>query len=199
MPSRRRRIHRSRKSRKPILITGFLVAVAAITIVVYIISTGSSSKNKVLLSTSMGDIVIQLRDDMPITTGNFKKIVQLGLYNGTIFHRVIPDFMIQGGDITGTGLGSNAWPSIPDEFTNNNTNSRGTIAMANTGEPNSGSCQFFINLANNNERPNFDKSYPVFGWVLKGMDVVDSISRVATDENNRPLQEVKLIKVELIE
>lgn len=199
MPSRRRRIHRSRKSRKPILITGFLVAVAAITIVVYIISTGSSSKNKVLLSTSMGDIVIQLRDDMPITTGNFKKIVQLGLYNGTIFHRVIPDFMIQGGDITGTGFGSNAWPSIPDEFTNNNTNSRGTIAMANTGEPNSGSCQFFINVANNNERSNFDKSYPVFGWVVKGMDVVDSISRVATDENNRPLQEVKLIKVELIE
>jgi peptidylprolyl isomerase len=147
----------------------------------------------------MGDIVIQLRDDMPITTGNFKKIVQLGLYNGTIFHRVIPDFMMQGGDITGTGLGSNAWPSIPDEFTNNNTNSRGTIAMANTGEPNSGSCQFFINVANNNERPNFDKSYPVFGWVVKGMDVVDSISRVATDENNRPLQEVKLIKVELID
>jgi peptidylprolyl isomerase len=198
MPSRRRRIHRSRKSRKPILITGFLVAVAAITIVVYIISTGSSSKNKVLLSTSMGDIVIQLRDDMPITTKNFKQLVELGQYNNTIFHRVLPE-LIQGGDITGTGLGGNAWPSIPDEFTKNNTNSRGTVAMANTGEPNSGSCQFFINVANNNQRSNFDKSYPVFGWVVKGMDVVDSISRVATDENNRPLQEVKLIKVELID
>jgi peptidylprolyl isomerase len=143
----------------------------------------------------MGDIVIQLRDDMPITTGNFKKIVQLGLYNDTVFHRVIADFMIQGGDITGTGLGTNAWPSISDEFTNNNHNYRGTIAMANAG-PNTGSCQFFINVVNNTS---LDTKHPVFGTVIQGMDIVDAISKVATDENDRPQQDIKLIKAELIE
>src|ERR1700690_1021235 len=88
---------------------------------------------KVLLQTSMGDITIALRNDMPITTGNFKKLVQQGKYNGTIFHRVIPGFMIQGGDPTGTGYGDPSIPNIKDEFTNDNHNVRGTIAMANAG------------------------------------------------------------------
>src|SRR4030042_2027667 len=132
MPTRKIRRYRYRKSRKPILIAGFVVAVAAIIVVAYIaMGTGGSSKNKVLLSTSMGDIVIQLRDDMPITTGNFKKLVQQGVYNGTIFHRVIADFMIQGGDPTETGFGDPSIPSIPDEFTGSNHNDRGTVAMAN--------------------------------------------------------------------
>ena len=197
MPTHRRRIHRSRKSKKPILIIGFLVAVAAITIVVYIISTSTSgsSKNKVLLSTSMGDIVIQLKDDMPITTENFKKLVQQGVYNNTIFHRVIADFMIQGGDPTGTGYGDPSIPAIPDEFTSNNRNDRSTIAMANAG-PNTGSSQFFINVVNNNH---LDSKHPVFGKVIEGMDVVDAISKVATDQNDRPLQEVRIIKAELVD
>jgi peptidylprolyl isomerase len=201
MPTHRRRIHRSRKSKKPILIIGFLVAVAAITIVVYIISTSTSgsSKNKVLLSTSMGDIVIQLKDDMPITTENFKKLVQQGVYNNTIFHRVIADFMIQGGDPTGTGYGDPSIPSIKDEFTSNNRNEIGTIAMANTGQPDTGSSQFFINVVDNNNRADFDSKYPVFGKVVEGMDVVDNISKVATDQNDRPLQEVRIIKAELVD
>ena len=196
MSPRRRRIHRSRKSRKPILIVGFLVAVTAIIIVAYsMIGKSGSSKTKVLLSTNMGDIVIQLRDDMPITTENFKKLVQQGVYNNTIFHRVIADFMIQGGDPTGTGNGDPSIPAIPDEFTSNNRNDRSTIAMANAG-PNTGSSQFFINVVNNNH---LDSKHPVFGKVIEGMDVVDAISKVATDQNDRPLQEVRIIKAELVD
>ncbi len=97
----------------------------------------------------MGDITIELRNDMPITTGNFKNLVQQGTFNDTIFHRVIKGFMIQGGDPTGTGYGDPSIPDIKDEFTSNNRNDRGTIAMANAG-PNTGSSQFFINLVNNN-------------------------------------------------
>jgi peptidylprolyl isomerase len=143
----------------------------------------------------MGDIVIELRDDMPITTGNFKKLVQQGVYNGTIFHRVIADFMIQGGDPTGTGYGDPSIPNIQDEFTSNNFNNRGTIAMANAG-PNTGSSQFFINVVNNNY---LDSKHPVFGTVIEGMDVVDAISKVATDQNAKPLQEIRIIKAELVD
>src|SRR5512136_1899474 len=88
---------------------------------------------KVLLHTNMGDITIQLRNDMPITTNNFKNLVQKGTFNGTIFHRVIKGFMIQGGDPTGTGYGDPKIPEIKDEFTSKNRNDRGTIAMANAG------------------------------------------------------------------
>jgi len=156
------------------------------------------SSNKVLLTTSMGDILIELRNDMPITTENFKKLVQQGVYDGTIFHRVKDDFMIQGGDPTGTGYGDSSIPSIPDEFTDNNKNERGTIAMANTGAPNSGSSQFFINVVYNSH---LDDAHPVFGEVIEGMGVVDQISEVATDGEpyNRPLEEVTLIKAEFVD
>ena len=158
---------------------------------------GTDNKNSssiVLLETSMGDITIELYDDMPITTGNFKTLVQQGVYDGTIFHRVIDGFMIQGGDPTLTG--GLSVPTIPDEFTDHNKNDRGTIAMANAG-PNTGSSQFFINLVNNNY---LDTDHPVFGKVIDGMDVVDQIAKVETDgePNHRPLQEVKIIKAELI-
>ena len=153
-----------------------------------------SSSNIVLLKTSMGDITIELYDDMPITTGNFKKLVRQGVYDDTIFHRVIDGFMIQGGDPTGTGLGDPSIPTILDEFTDHNKNDRGTVAMANAG-PNTGSSQFFINLVNNNY---LDTEHPVFGKVIEGMDIVDKIGGVETDENNRPLQEVKIINAELI-
>src|SRR3990170_5169488 len=131
---------------------------------------------------------------MPITTTNFKKLVQQGTYNGTIFHRVIDGFMIQGGDPTGTGYGDPSIPNIQDEFTSNNLNNRGTIAMANAG-PNTGNSQFFINVVNNNY---LDSKHPVFGKVIEGMDVVDAISKVARDSNDRPLEEVRIIKAELV-
>jgi peptidylprolyl isomerase len=141
---------------------------------------------KVLLHTNMGDITIQLRNDMPITTGNFKNLVEKGTFNGTIFHRVIKQFMIQGGDPTGTGYGDPSIPDIKDEFTKKNYNDRGTIAMANAG-PNTGSSQFFINLVDNNY---LDSKHPQFGKVIAGMEVVDAIAKVRTNPMDKPLKEV---------
>lgn len=155
-----------------------------------------SSPVTVALGTTMGDIVIELRGDMPITTGNFRGLVEQGVYDGTIFHRVIDGFMIQGGDPTGTGFGDPSIPEIPAEFTDTNENNRGTIAMANKGSPNTGSSQFFINLVDNNY---LDSLHPVFGEVVEGMDVVDQIGKVQTDADDRPLQEVRIITAHLVD
>lgn len=151
---------------------------------------------KVKLETTRGDIVINLYNDMPITTENFKRLVKKGVYDNTIFHRIIDGFMIQGGDPTGTGFGDPKIPTIDDEFTHagGNKNNRGTISMANAG-PNTGSSQFFINLADNNF---LDAKHPAFGKVVEGMDVVDKIAEVETDRNDRPLTQVKIIKAEII-
>ncbi len=149
---------------------------------------------KVLLETNMGNIVIELDSKMPITSGNFESLVSRGFYDGIIFHRVISGFMIQGGDPTGTGAGGPGY-NIKDEFTKNNRNNRGTISMANAG-PNTGGSQFFINLVDNNF---LDSKHPVFGKVVEGMDVIDEIAGVPTDENDRPLEEVRILNAGLIE
>lgn len=144
----------------------------------------------VLLQTSMGDIKIELFEkEMPVTAGNFRKLVEQGFYNGVIFHRVIPDFMIQGGDPTGTGMGGPGY-NIKDEFTRNNKNARGTISMANAG-PNTGGSQFFINVVNNNY---LDSKHPVFGKVTEGMEVVDNISKAKRDRGDRPLTKITITK-----
>jgi peptidylprolyl isomerase len=160
----------------------------------------STQPTKVKLQTSKGNIVIQLRIDKPITAGNFKKLIEKGTYNGTIFHRVIANFMIQGGDPTGTGYGDDSIPTILDEIGCNNRNARGTIAMAKTCDPDSASSQFFINLVDNGRMPGFDPTYAVFGEVVEGMDVVDAISQVATNKanNDRPLQNVKIVKAQVL-
>ena len=142
----------------------------------------------------MGNITIALDPEMPVTTGNFEKLVKSGFYNGVIFHRVIPGFMIQAGDPTGTGFGGPGY-TIPDEFTSHNHNLRGTVAMANTGEPNTGGSQFFINLVNNTY---LDPGYPVFGTVVSGMDVADAIAQIPTGEKNRPLSNVTIIRAEMV-
>ena len=142
---------------------------------------------KVLLKTNMGDITLQLYEDMPITAGNFKKLVEKGFYDGIVFHRVIDGFMIQGGDPTGTGRGGPGY-AIKDEFTRKNRNDRGTISMANAG-PNTGGSQFFINLVDNNY---LDKAHPAFGKVVLGMDVVDAIGKVRTGAMDRPAKEVRI-------
>jgi peptidylprolyl isomerase len=214
--SRRRRPRKKKSSTKKIvLIVALLVAVAVI-IGAYsmlgndngstengVTQNVTSTEMKVLLETSMGDITIQLRDDMQITTGNFKNLVQQGVYDGTIFHRVVnlPNnlVIVQGGDPTGTGYGDPSIPNIQDEFSDNsenNKNKRGTIAMANTGAANSGSSQFFINGEYNSH---LDGLHPVFGEVIAGMDVVDEILDVATDSDNRPLEDVTLIRAQLID
>lgn len=156
-------------------------------------NTTQIGATKVLLSTNMGNITIQLYDDMPITAGNFKTLVEKGFYDETIFHRVIEGFMIQGGDPTGTGTGGPGY-SIKDEFTNHNKNDRGTIAMANAG-PNTGGSQFFINLVDNNY---LDQKHPVFGKVVEGMNVVDAIGRIKTDAQDRPISVVKIITAKVV-
>ena len=156
-------------------------------------AVGQDSQTRVLLETSMGNITLLLNEDMPITTANFKMLVEKGFYDGIIFHRVIDGFMIQGGDPEGTGMGGPGY-TIKDEFTKSNKNDRGTIAMANSG-PNTGGSQFFINLVNNNF---LDEMHPAFGKVVNGMDVVDAIGKVKTDANDRPLEEVKIIRARIV-
>jgi peptidylprolyl isomerase len=156
-------------------------------------SNTQAKSAKVLLQTNIGGITIQLYEDMPVTAGNFKKLVEKGFYDGTIFHRVIDGFMIQGGDPTGTGRGGPEY-AIKDEFTDHNRNSRGTIAMANAG-PNTGGSQFFINLVDNNH---LDKAHPAFGKVIEGMDVVDKIGKVKTDSRDRPQKEVLITSAKAI-
>ncbi len=150
---------------------------------------------KVLLKTTEGDITIELYNDMPITAGNFEKLVSNGFYNGVIFHRIIEGFMIQGGDPQGTGMGGPGY-TIKDEFTHKpkNSNDRGTISMANAG-PNTGGSQFFINLVNNNF---LDTKHPAFGKVIQGMDIVDKIEKANTDANDKPVKEIKIIKATIL-
>ena len=152
---------------------------------------------RIKLTTNHGEIIINLYKDMPITTENFTNLIKQGIYDNTISHRIIPDFMIQAGDPTGTGFGDPKIPNIKDEFTHasGNSNSRGTISMANAG-PNTGSSQFFLNLVDNNF---LDGQHPVFGKIIQGMDVCDKIAQIPTNQNDKPLEEVKIIKAEVIE
>ncbi len=147
-------------------------------------SKGSDQSVKItVIQTNKGDIEIELYEDSaPITVGNFVDYVDSGFYNRTIFHRVIPGFMIQGGGFTTQGRQKQTNPPIILESNNGLSNSRGTIAMARTSDPNSATSQFFINTADN---PSLDRSpenegYAVFGKVVSGMDVVDEIEGVQT-------------------
>lgn len=203
--SRRRRPVKKKSNKKKIIFVVALLAVVAVIIVVAMLGYDGSSESeagpmKVWLRTTMGDILIELRDDMPITTSNFKNLVQEGVYDGTIFHRVIDGFMIQGGDPYEAGEGGPAIPTIQGEIiTGNNRNDRGTVAMANVGgDPNTASSQFFINLVDNND---LDSNYAVFGRVIEGMDVVDQIAKVAVDEenNHRPLEDVRILIAQLVD
>ena len=145
----------------------------------------------ITLHTSKGDITLEmLEQGAPKTVENFVKLCKQGFYDGTKFHRVIKDFMIQGGDPTGTGTGGPGYV-IKDEFTKNNRNDRGTISMANAG-PNTGGSQFFINVVNNNY---LDKKHPVFGKVSSGMEIVDKIANAKTDSQDRPLSRVIINKI----
>ena len=155
--------------------------------------TDNSADTMVEVETTLGKFTLQIyTKTMPITGGNFVKLVEEKFYDGIIFHRVIPGFMVQGGDPTGTGMGGPGY-KIKDEFTANNSNSIGTISMANSG-PNTGGSQFFINVANNTY---LDTKHPVFGKVIEGYDIVEKISNVPTDADDRPLDEVKIISAKV--
>ena len=155
----------------------------------------------VILHTNMGDIRIDLYDDMPITAGNFEKLVSEGFYDGVIFHRIIKNFMVQGGDPTGTGTGGPGY-NIEDEHVKGHSNLRGTLSMANTGQPRTGGSQFFINLVDNTyldwDNPGTQYAHPVFGKVIEGMDIVDKMANVPKDRNDRPRENVVIVKAELV-
>jgi peptidyl-prolyl cis-trans isomerase B (cyclophilin B) len=145
------------------------------------------------LNTSKGPIAVELFDeDAPKTVENFRTLARKGFYEGVIFHRVIPDFMIQGGDPTGTGSGGPGY-TFEDEF-NDRKVVRGALAMANAG-PNTNGSQFFIVTAE--ACPWLDGKHTVFGQVSDGMDAVDAISGVETDAGDRPREDVKIESVEL--
>ena len=160
-----------------------LAAIAALALT--LLAAPYALAQKVKFATSMGDIVIELdKAKAPKTVDNFLQYVKAGHYNGTIFHRVIPTFMIQGGGMTPDMTEKTTRAPIPLEARNGLLNERGTIAMARTMDPNSATAQFFINVKDN-EFLNADKArdgngYAVFGKVISGMDVVDKIRVVPT-------------------
>ncbi len=171
-------------------------------------SVQSSGQADIVLKTNKGDIGIDLyTEQMPITTGNFLKLAQEGYYTGTKFHRVISGFMIQGGDSNSKGDDSSIYGTggpgytIQDEFVAGLSNVRGTISMANTGAPNSGGSQFFINLTDNTgldfDKPPLTSRHPVFGAVVSGMDVVDAIAGVETGQNDIPTTPIVIESVEI--
>ena len=145
------------------------------------------------LHTNHGPIAVELFDeDAPKTVANFVKLAGDGFYDGVIFHRIIPDFMIQGGDPTGTGSGGPGY-QFEDEF-NSRPVVRGALAMANAG-PNTNGSQFFIVTAD--ACPWLDGKHTVFGRVTDGMDVVTEIEAVETDARDRPREDVVIESVEL--
>lgn len=165
-----------------------------------------------LMHTSLGDFTVELfSDKMPKTAANFIKLAKSGFYDGLHFHRVIDKFMVQfgcphsrdpGNPRAGTGNGPDG--TIPDEHPADAklSNERGTLSMANTGRPNSGSCQFFINVAPNPYLDWFSpgpSKHPVFAKVVDGMDVVDKISKTPRDGSDRPTTPVQMIKVTVSE
>ena len=145
------------------------------------------------LHTNRGAIELELHDDdAPATVENFRKLAGEGFYDGVIFHRVIPDFMIQGGDPTGTGSGGPGY-EFEDEL-NDHPVARGALAMANAG-PNTNGSQFFIVTAD--ACPWLDGKHTVFGRVTSGMDVADVISQVETGPSDRPREDVVIERVAL--
>ena len=158
--------------------------------------TDGKKMNYVKFETTMGNFKVKLfSDKAPITTDNFRSLVEQGFYNGIIFHRVIDGFMIQGGDPNGTGTGGSG-KKIPDEFGPGLKHSKeGILSMANAG-PNTGTSQFFITLA---PTPHLDGKHAIFGEVVDGMDVVKKIGKTKTGPGDRPETEVKMKKVYMVE
>ncbi|MBN1760144.1 MAG: peptidyl-prolyl cis-trans isomerase [Chitinispirillaceae bacterium] len=177
---------------------------------IFVVSNGQSAviKPQVSIMTSKGEIVVELDSTRaPGTVKNFLEYVNSGFYEGTIFHRVIKGFMIQGGGLT-TDMNKKATREpIQNEATNRLSNRRGTIAMARTGEPHSATAQFFINTVNNDGLDYKNQSvagwgYCVFGKVIKGMDVVDAIEDVQTSSSGMmrdvPVKPILITKASVV-
>ncbi|WP_405379668.1 peptidylprolyl isomerase [Phascolarctobacterium sp.] len=154
-----------------------------------------SENRKIKFTTNKGVFVAEMFEDKaPLTTKNFIELTEKGFYNGVIFHRVIEDFMIQGGDPTGTGMGGPGY-KIKDEFGPGlKHDDEGILSMANAG-PNTGGSQFFITLA---PTPWLNGHHAIFGKIVEGMDVVRLIGVVPTDFRDRPREAVVMEKVEVV-
>lgn len=155
----------------------------------------AENKLYAIFKTNRGDFTVELfPDKVPITVENFKKLAESGFYDGTIFHRIIAQFMIQGGDPTGTGCGGSE-QTIPDEFDPSLTFAEpGVLAMANAG-PNTGSSQFFVTVV---PTPWLQNHHSIFGKVVKDYDVVEQISNVQTNRADKPLHDVVLDTVQIV-
>lgn len=161
--------------------------------------TNTSARPRVKIETSMGTLLVELRPDKaPKTCENFLKLAKQGFYDGLTFHRVIPNFMIQGGDPEGTGMGGPGY-DVPAEITDLK-HTLGAVAMARKGDnvnparASSGS-QFYITVT---EVPHLDGAYTVFGYVVEGQDVANKISQVSRDENDKPVTPVKIVKMTVV-
>jgi len=188
------------------IVVALIIIIAGLALWRYYGGTSSQPANNpsnpiVTIHTTMGDIKLELfADKTPLTVKNFTDLAGTGFYNDTLFHRVIPGFMIQGGDPNtragepeSFGTGGPGY-TMPDEFVPGLSNVAGTIAMANIGQPNTGGSQFFISVANNSF---LDGKHTVFGKVLEGMDVVNKIVNVPQTGNptNRPLDPIRIDSV----
>ena len=163
----------------------------------------AAANPRVALETSKGRIVIELfPDKAPKSVENFLQYVRSGHYDGTIFHRVIDGFMVQGGAVTAQMQQKPCKTTVQNESANGLKNDRGTVAMARTSDPHSASCQFFINVVNNgflNREPAQDKwGYAVFGKVVEGMEAADAIAKVKTGRGDVPVEPIAITKATLL-
>ena len=163
--------------------------------IIFFSSLKVNGQTKVDFFTNYGDFTVELYDSLvPITTSNFINLVSSGFYDGALFHRVISNFMIQGGDV------SPPPPPITDEFDSTLSNVQKTISMANSG-PNTGTCQFFINLVDNTyldfDKPPFTSKHPVFGITISGFNIVEDIGDVQTNFNDVPYVDVIMDSVRI--
>lgn len=177
----------------------FFLLTFYLTIGSFFMSSSAQTPGKhVILKTSQGDIELELFEtDAPLTCKNFIGLAEKGYYNGVIFHRVIPGFMIQGGDPTGTGMGGESiyGKTFEDEIKKNLTfDQSGILAMANAGPGTNGS-QFFITTA---KTPWLNGHHTIFGRVVKGYDVVQKIELTPTGANDKPLQPQKILSVQVV-
>jgi peptidylprolyl isomerase len=165
-------------------------------LIVFFLSLQSFAQTKVQFYTNHGDFKLVLFDTIvPVTTSNFISLVQQKRYDNTTFHRVINNFMIQGGDINPPA------DTIPDEFDASLSNTLGTISMANLG-PNTGTSQFFINLVNNNyldfDKPPYTSQHAVFGTTINGFGIVQTIGTTPTDTNDAPITPVVVDSIRIL-
>ena len=174
-----------------------LITLLFLPIILLLTKFNVNAQTQVDFHTNYGDFRIQLYDSLvPVTSSNFINLVSTEFYDGALFHRVIDNFMIQGGDVSPT-------PSIiVDEFDSSLSNIQKTISMANSG-PNTGTCQFFINLTNNTyldfDKAPFTSKHPVFGITISGFNIVQDIGNVQTNSNDIPYDDVIMDSVRIVD